>query len=159
MTGRPHTRSTRGPTVDVRCRRVRGAIDPRTVKRRAVKLLGEVGETESELSILLCDDRTIHELNRAYRKVDRPTDVLSFPLFDEAEDDSGVPRALGDVVISVETASRQAAQRRRRLMDEITTLLIHGLLHLLGHDHERVRERAAMEALATELERAVIPSR
>lgn len=159
MTGRPHTQVTGGPTVDIRCRRIRGAVDPRTVKRRAIKLLGEVGETAAELSILLCDDRTIHELNRSYRNVDRPTDVLSFPLLDGEEDQPGVPRALGDVVISVETASRQAAQRRRRLVDEITTLLIHGLLHLLGHAHERARERTAMEARTAELERAVIPGR
>lgn len=76
-------------------------------------------------------DQTIHELNRRYRHKDRPTDVLSFPLADEC-----CPTLLGDVVISVDTARRQARQRKRAFAAELRALLIHGILHLLGYDHE-----------------------
>jgi probable rRNA maturation factor len=145
----------RRSTVDVRTRRIRGAVDPRTVRRRALKLLDALGETRAELSILLCDDELIHDLNRSYRDVDRPTDVLAFPLLGEDDDPPEVPRALGDVVISVETAARQAAQRRRELLAEVTTLLVHGVLHLLGHDHENALERARMEELTERLEQTL----
>ncbi len=76
-------------------------------------------------------DQTIHELNRRYRYKDRPTDVLSFPLADEH-----CPTLLGDVIIAVDTARRQARQRKRAFADELRTLLTHGILHLLGYDHE-----------------------
>ncbi len=76
-------------------------------------------------------DQTIHELNRQYRNKDKPTDVLSFPLADEV-----CPTLLGDVVISIDTARRQARQRKRAFADELRALLIHGILHLLGYDHE-----------------------
>ena len=76
-------------------------------------------------------DQTIRELNRQYRHKNRPTDVLSFPLADER-----CPTLLGDVVISIDTARRQARQRKRAFADELRALLIHGILHLLGYDHE-----------------------
>ena len=76
-------------------------------------------------------DQTIRELNRQYRNIDKPTDVLSFPLADEV-----CPTLLGDVVISIDTARRQARQRKRAFADELRTLLVHGILHLLGYDHE-----------------------
>ena len=81
-----------------------------------------------QLSLTLCDDAFIHALNREYRSVDRPTDVLSFPLDDDV--------LLGDVVISLDTAAAQAAQRGHELRDELRVLLVHGLLHVLGYDHE-----------------------
>jgi probable rRNA maturation factor len=129
-------------------------VDPRTVKRRAIKLLRAANQDDAELSILLCDDLMIQDLNRDYRNVNRPTDVLAFPLSDD-DDLQGAPRALGDIVISVESASRQARERRRRPIDEVTMLLIHGLLHLLGHDHQRTREREEMDALTAALELAI----
>jgi len=141
--------------VDVSTKRIRGAVDRRTVERRARKLMSALDETDAELSILLCDDATIHELNRDYRNVDRPTDVLAFPMLDEDEQPSELPRALGDVVISIETAARQARELRRELIDEVTTLLVHGLLHLLGHDHEKPSEKAAMDAAAKRLEQSL----
>jgi probable rRNA maturation factor len=82
-------------------------------------------------------DREIHVLNRQYRQKDKPTDVLSFPLADEVQ-----PSLLGDVVISVETAARQARRRHHSLREEIQILLIHGILHLLGYDHEVSRSEA-----------------
>ncbi len=82
-------------------------------------------------------DPEIHRLNRHYRGKDQPTDVLSFPLSDALQ-----PTLLGDVVISVETATRQAQRRRHSLREEVQTLLIHGILHLLGYDHEISRSEA-----------------
>lgn len=126
-------------------------IDPRTVARRAKRILELLGEVEAELSILLVGDAEIHELNRQWRGVDRPTDVLSFPQRDPGTE--RVPRAdvLGDVVISVETAARQAAEHSCTLLDEVTRLLIHGALHLVGYDHETDAEEAEMEARASEI--------
>lgn len=86
---------------------------------------------QAELSLAFVTDQTIHELNRQYRHKDRPTDVLSFPLADER-----CPTLLGDVVISIDTARRQARQRKCAFADELRALLIHGILHLLGYDHE-----------------------
>jgi len=82
-------------------------------------------------------DPEIHDLNRRYRGKDRPTDVLSFPLADALQ-----PSLLGEVVISVETAARQAQRRGHSLPEELQTLLIHGVLHLLGYDHEVSRSEA-----------------
>ena len=82
-------------------------------------------------------DPTIHTLNRRYRGKDRPTDVLSFPLADEIQ-----PSLLGDVVISVETAACQAQRRGHSFREELQVLLIHGILHLLGYDHEISRSEA-----------------
>ena len=83
-------------------------------------------------------DPEIHDLNRQYRKKDKPTDVLSFPLADKL-----YPTLLGDVVISLDTATRQAQRRGHSLREELQTLLIHGILHLLGYDHEVSRSEAA----------------
>jgi probable rRNA maturation factor len=82
-------------------------------------------------------DPTIHALNRQYRGKDKPTDVLSFPLADEIQ-----PTLLGDVVISVDTAAHQAQRRHHSLSEELQILLIHGILHLLGYDHEVSRSEA-----------------
>ncbi len=96
------------------------------------------------------------ELNRQYRGRPRPTDVLSFPLYSAEELGGMQPDVLGDVVISVETAARQAQKAGCPLWEEMTRLLIHGMLHLLGHDHEnntaaargmRARERAILKAV------------
>ncbi|PSC68822.1 Haloacid dehalogenase-like hydrolase family isoform 2 [Micractinium conductrix] len=113
-----------------------------------------------ELSLVLCDDAHIQELNKEWRGVDAPTDVLSFELEDaeaEAEDDDdyeegGSPQlpinVLGDVVISLDTAARQAAERQYTMLDEARVLLVHGVLHLLGFDHEEDEEEAAEMAAA-----------
>ncbi len=82
-------------------------------------------------------DPEIHDLNRRYRGKDRPTDVLSFPLADALQSS-----LLGEVVISVETAARQAQRRGHSLREELQTLLIHGVLHLVGYDHEVSRSEA-----------------
>lgn len=87
----------------------------------------------SELSIALVGDEEMRGLNRDYRDKDRPTDVLAFPMDESGE----TGRMLGDVVISLDTAVRQARESGVAPADEVRTLLVHGFLHLLGYDHER----------------------
>ena len=86
---------------------------------------------EGEVSLSFVDDETIHELNLKYRGIDRPTDVLSFPIRDEL-----FPDLLGDIVISLPTARRQSEEYGHSLEREIGFLVTHGFLHLLGYDHE-----------------------
>lgn len=119
--------------------------------------------SESELSIRITDDEEIRVLNQQYRSKDMPTDVLSFALFDEPiefsfdEDVSEVGQEsqrpqdlLGDVVISLDTACRQAKEQGITPRDEVIKLLIHGLLHLLGYEHENVPDEDAQLMAAKE---------
>lgn len=121
-----------------------------SLRRTAQRLLDAIGYPDAQLSITLVGDAAIRKLNREYRHKDRPTDVLSFPLGDGA----GQP-LLGDVVISVATAKRQAAEYDATLQRELERLLIHGILHLLGHDHHRRNERLRMEREEKRLARAI----
>jgi probable rRNA maturation factor len=116
-------------------------------------MLDELGIGNAELSILLCDDPQIQVLNQTHRGKNAPTDVLSFPLMNPEDEqlstlDGG---ALGDVVISLDTAQRQASHRGQDLMEEVEFLLAHGLLHLLGYDHETDQEEAEMDAATRKL--------
>lgn len=121
------------------------------LKFKAQKIIQFLRQDQAELSIALVGDREIRKLNAGYRHKDEPTDVLSFPAGDALP--SG-PRLLGDVVISVERAEKQASERKRTLAQEIESLLIHGILHLLGYDHERTREEArVMRALERKVAR------
>lgn len=105
---------------------------------------------ESELSIVVVDDEQIRRLNQQYFRRSRPTNVISFPLQNSVNPPS--PQILGDVVISIETAQRQAEKRGGELEEEIISLLIHGILHLIGYDHEgSLTERKKMEAKEQEL--------
>lgn len=121
-------------------------------------MLRRLGIAHAQLSVHLTDDHAIRELNHRYRSHDRPTDVLAFPL------DIGAPSAalgclppmLGDVVISVDTAQRQARAHRRELEREVCWLLAHGLLHLVGHDHATPTQRRRMEAATRTLVRAAM---
>jgi probable rRNA maturation factor len=107
------------------------------------------GLDDVEVAVRLVDDDEIHALNRAYRKKDRPTDVLAFA---QREGPGGAlhPELLGDVIISVPTARRQASARKRRgplgLYGELLFLASHGLCHLLGYDHRDDAEEAEMNA-------------
>lgn len=109
----------------------------------AKSLLRILARERAELSIVLTTDAAIRRLNREFRGKDAPTDVLSFPQLDDAarsrehEADGAPPVILGDVVISIATALRQARAMRITPMIRLRTLLIHGILHLLGYDHER----------------------
>jgi probable rRNA maturation factor len=130
-------------------------IKPNRVRLAGERMLEAIGREDAELSIMLCDDETIHELNRDYRKKDRPTDVLSFAM-QEGEGGDLHPGLLGDVVISVDTARRQAADRGWTIAAEIRFLLAHGLLHLLGHDHRTRDEERRMLAMGDALIAAAI---
>jgi probable rRNA maturation factor len=102
----------------------------------------------SELSIVIADDVEVRELNRAYRGVDSATDVLSFSQSEGAKfavPDGTTPH-LGDVIISLDTARRQAAEFGLALQDEVSHLLVHGVLHLLGYDHEEPDDEKTMRA-------------
>ncbi|MDJ0764761.1 MAG: rRNA maturation RNase YbeY [Myxococcota bacterium] len=125
----------RPPNVLVSCRGNRGMVDPRTVSRRAARILGAIERPLAELSIVLCDDAFIRKLNQDFRGRDMATDVLSFPMAEEVPIDPDLD-VLGDVVVSVETANRQANSAHIRTIDEVTSLLIHGVLHLVGWDHD-----------------------
>lgn len=103
-----------------------------------------------ELSILLTNDNQIQKLNRDYRQKDRPTDVLAFAMR-EGEPVGLSTGLLGDVVISVPTAFRQASALGRSALDEVTHLLAHGLLHLLGWDHQTDAEDRRMRRKVLEL--------
>jgi probable rRNA maturation factor len=131
-------------------------IHARRLKATAQKLLNAANEEHSSLSVTLVNDETIRNLNHEHRGKDTSTDVLSFPLLDaDTERPLDVERMLGDVVISVDTAKRQAAGYDASLQDEIHRLLIHGVLHVLGHDHEKVGDRMRMEAEERRLAEAI----
>ena len=133
-------------------------VDGRALVAAARRLLDALDEAGSTLSLRLVNDRAIRSINRTHRGQDAPTDVLSFPL---AEGSAGIGRGamperlLGDVVISVETARRQAQGYDAPLQDELYRLLIHGVLHVVGHDHVRARERRRMEGEERRLAAAI----
>lgn len=118
--------------------------------------MAAIKRDKSELSILLTDDKQIHILNRNYRHKDRPTDVLAFAM-NEGEFGEISRGLLGDVIVSVPTAARQAEERGVSVMEEVTMLLAHGLLHLLGHDHRTEKEDRAMRAETARLCLAAVP--
>jgi probable rRNA maturation factor len=97
---------------------------------------------DSELSIILTDDARLHELNLNYLNVDASTDVLSFPA-SETDPETGA-RYIGDILISIPRARAQADAAGHPLEAEVQLLVVHGVLHLLGHDHARAKEKARM---------------
>ena len=130
--------------------KVSGSPPPRRVRAllgRAARLIPQSKiqnpKSKIELSVLFCGDGAIRTLNRRYRKVDAPTDVLAFPAQSRA--------LLGDIVISVPYASRQARRRGDSPAREIDRLLLHGLLHLSGYDHET--DGGEMDALERKIRR------
>ncbi len=128
------------------------SISAKRVAADARHLLRVLGENRSELTVTLTNDEEIRCLNRDYRRKDRPTDVLAFAMREGARV-PGDEAVLGDVVISLETAARQAPARRASTAGEVRTLLIHGVLHLLGYDHERsAAEARRMRAKERELQ-------
>jgi probable rRNA maturation factor len=126
---------------------VRGSgVDARALKATVKALLQALDEENSAVSISFVNDAAIRKINREHRGKDAPTDVLSFPLIDDSMPDPEIgERLLGDIVISVDTARRQAAEYDAPLQREIYRLVIHGLLHIMGHDHMEPDERAEME--------------
>ena len=126
---------------------------PEALEADLTKAMNVVAELEAlspqtEVDITLVDDAASHELNRTYRGIDRPTDVLSFAL-DEGEeepevDDDEIEHLLGDVIISAPTAVRQGEEYGHGLEREMTYLAVHGMLHLLGYDHMEEKDKLIM---------------
>jgi len=116
-------------------------------------VLKAMGESKAELSLVLVNDMYIRNLNWKYRRKDSATDVLAFPMRDSRRL-SGV--ILGDVVISVETAAKEAKKRKKDLQDELDLYFVHGILHLLGYDDEKPRARKKMKDKEKELLQLVI---
>ncbi|MGM0575798.1 MAG: rRNA maturation RNase YbeY [Myxococcota bacterium] len=127
------------------------------LRGRGVALLDAVGAPERELSILVTDDASMETHNARWRGVDAPTDVLSFPMDEGEALASGVVPPLGDVILSLDTARRQAEEHGHPVDHELIFLLVHGVCHLLGHDHAEPDEAARMRAEEDRLLSAVAP--
>jgi probable rRNA maturation factor len=122
--------------------------------RAALAAFGACAEPElkqAEVSILLSDDEKLQALNKQYRGIDKPTNVLSFASLGENETTpfDAMPQLLGDIVIAYETTLGEAEQENKKLANHLSHLVIHGILHLLGHDHETHAQAELMEALET----------
>ncbi len=130
------------------------------IERAAGAVFAEIGQDapeDAELSLLFTDDAHIRVLNRDWRGKDKPTNVLSFPAFEVAPGDA-VPPMLGDVALAFETVRSEAELEEKPFDHHLTHLIVHGLLHLLGHDHEEEDEAAIMEGLErAALARLAIP--
>jgi len=116
-------------------------LDLKKIRRVVRKILAKLGLPDAELSLLLVDDKQIQELNLRFLGRDKPTNVLAFSMR-EGEYSSLHPHLLGDLVISIETAKRQSKQSGLNEMEMLTLLLIHGILHLLGYEHEGTKKEA-----------------
>jgi probable rRNA maturation factor len=143
--------------VSVLNRQDRVPVDRRKIGSAARGILKTLGYEGYELTVVLVDDREITRLNRQYFRRNRPTNVISFPMMDDSPV-SLRSRILGDVVISAETAQRDAGEAGEKAEEEILFLMIHGILHLAGYDHEgSVAERRKMEAKEKEFFEALNP--
>jgi rRNA maturation RNase YbeY len=134
-------------TICIHNRQRAVAIHTAAVKKRVLQIMAYLGCPEQELSVVFGSDRLLQELNRTYRHKDCPTNVLAFP---QAPTYAGEPAStvLGDVIVSLPTAAREAHHLQQALEERVVYLLLHGILHLLGHDHEgSAAQRRRMEAL------------
>jgi probable rRNA maturation factor len=123
------------------------------LRRKAGRALQLLEQKNAILSLAFVGNRSIRNLNARYRRKAEPTDVLSFPSGDELP--SG-EKLLGDVVISIEQAAKQASERGKSVEKELEALLVHGILHLLGYDHERSRkDEKTMLAMERKIRRAL----
>jgi len=122
-------------------------IHTAAVKKRVRQIMAYLGCPDQELSVVFGNDRLLQELNRTYRHKDRPTNVLAFP---QSPTYAGEPAStmLGDVIVSLPTAAREAHDLNQSLEERVVYLLLHGILHLLGYEHEGpAAQRRRMEAL------------
>ena len=112
-------------------------------------------KSDYEVDVNLVDNKTIHEINKEYRKIDRPTDVISFAFLDEIDGEvkikGDVKTLLGEIIISVDKAKEQAEEYEHSLTREMSFLFVHGLLHLLGYDHMKKEDEEVMFSLQEEI--------
>jgi probable rRNA maturation factor len=128
------------------------SFPPELLERAASAVLDLSAAPDCDLTIVLADEASIQGLNRDFLGIDAPTDVISFPA-DEPDPETG-RRYLGDVVVSLKRAGEQAAERGHPVEAEMQLLVVHGVLHLLGHDHAEAQEKSRMwAAQAAALER------
>ena len=138
---------------------VTGAAVPRFSRReiaefvRRVLIALRVDDNIHEVSIAIVDDDAMRNLNRQFRKKNKTTDVLTFPADDSDADPNAPGRPLGDIVISIDQARRQATDQKHSLATEVRYLILHGTLHALGYDHET--DSGEMNALEIEVRSAV----
>ncbi len=152
--GQTASLQTGSPLVEVVNRQRMHPIDRQATALLSQAVLDAIGESGSSLNIAFIRDRRMRELNRDYRGIDRPTDVLSF-VCDEDQGAAGDGRFLGDMAISVETAARYAEKYGITLEREIEHLVIHGTLHLAGYDHET--DNGEMNRLEKRLRKRLLP--
>jgi probable rRNA maturation factor len=132
--------------ISIQNRQKRILLNLKKVRRATQRILTELGLLDAELSLLLVDDARIQDLNRRYLNRDKPTNVLAFPMR-EGEFSTLHPQFLGDLVISVETAKRQSNRFGLDEMEMVILLMIHGVLHLIGYEHEGTKKGAREMAL------------
>ena len=133
------------------------SLDLEVLRQTALATLTHEGAPDVEVAIVITDDESLQELNRRFRGIDAPTDVLAFP------DDTrgpfvsapGLPRYLGDIAISYPRAAEQAAEAGHPVQAELQLLVVHGVLHLLGYDNQEESERARMWAAQEAILRAL----
>ncbi len=132
-------------------------LDLEVLRRTALATLMHQGAPDVEVAIVITDDESLQELNRRFRGIDAPTDVLAFPNESRGPFVSapGLPRYLGDIAISYPRAAAQAAEAGHSVQAELQLLIVHGVLHLLGHDDQQEPERARMWAAQEAILRAL----
>lgn len=139
------------PDLDVDLQSTRWQAEPEAeaTVRAAIAAAALRVPAAGEVSVLLTDDAAVQALNRDWRGIDAPTNVLSFPA--TAPKAAGAPRLLGDIAIAFETLEREAKAEKKPFLHHLAHLAVHGYLHLLGYDHQTDSEAEAMEALEREI--------
>jgi len=135
-------------------------IDCNDIENIIIKIMDHLDCRNQEVSILLTGDKDIRRLNQEFRSIDQPTDVLSFP--QNADEEPYIPEEviLGDIAVSLDIAKAQAKEHGLDFKEEIILLLIHGILHLLGYDHEiSEQEEKQMRNKTRELFKLIFPKR
>ena len=143
------------PTLVTRKKNSKHNVAPPLIKRLGNAMLRALELPEAELNMLLTNDHEIQKLNHEHQQKNKPTNILAFAMDESVADPAGI---LGDVVISLDTAERQARGRGRPLIEEVRFLLAHGVLHLVGYDHAEPAEKREMVAMTRKLVRlAALP--
>lgn len=151
MTIAPSRRAA-APAIDIQTQSPLWDAQPlaaQTVRDAIAAAAAELATPDGEVSIVLTDDTSIQKLNREWRGIDKPTNVLSFPAATLGL--QGPPRLLGDVIIAYETLAREAAEEAKPFLHHLAHIAVHGHLHLLGYDHRTDSEAGAMEALERDI--------
>ncbi|HKX10282.1 MAG TPA: rRNA maturation RNase YbeY [Stellaceae bacterium] len=159
MSDRSASKTRRKPTIAIELVETSARWRERLPRRRALCIAAAEAAfaaakpkltRRTEVSVVLADDALVRRLNRQWRRIDAATNVLSFPALD-LELPPKAPLLLGDVVLAFETVSREAQEQGKELADHLRHLVVHGVLHLIGYDHEEPGGAEQMEALETQV--------